>query len=96
LDSRYSTVLIFFIFRELNLGIFKGFFKLLIVAAIISIGCRLMVLLQLDGRITAPPVGIDILTATLFFIILTLAFARLVRDWRRISMEHPIGRGGRR
>lgn len=87
------TAFILLMFKELSIGIFSGFFKLLIVAATVSIVGRLLVLLQIDGRLGALPVGIDLLTATLFFIILTLAFARLMRDWRRVSLTHPMRRG---
>lgn len=87
------TALILLMFKELSIGIFSGFFKLLIVAAAVSIVGRLLVLLQIDGRLGGLPAGIDLLTATLFFIILTLAFARLVRDWRRVSLTHPMRRG---
>jgi hypothetical protein len=86
--------LVYGLSKELNLGIFRRFFKLLIIAAIVSAPGRGLVLLQLGGRMPRLPVGLDVLSAMLFFFIITLAFWQLMRDWKRISLDRPAGRGG--
>jgi high-affinity Fe2+/Pb2+ permease len=86
--------LVYGLSKELNLGIFKRFFKLLIIAAIVSAAGRGLVLLQLGGRMPRLPVGLDVLSAMLFFFIITFAFWQLMRDWKRVSLDRPAGRGG--
>ncbi len=88
------TWMVYGIARELNLGIFRRFFKLLIVAAAVSVAGRGLVLLQLSGRLTGIPQGIDIVSGLVFFIFLTAAFWALLRDWRRVSLTEPVKRGG--
>lgn len=88
------AVLVYGLSRELNLGIFRRFFKLLIIAALVSALGRGLVLLQLGGHMPRLPVGLDVLSAMLFFFIITFAFWQLLRDWRRVSLDRPAGRGG--
>ncbi|MEM4282860.1 MAG: hypothetical protein QXS96_00025 [Candidatus Caldarchaeum sp.] len=90
----FLTWMVYGIARELNLGIFRRFFKLLIAAAAVSVAGRGIVLLQLSGRISGIPQGIDLVSGLVFFIFLTAAFWVLLRDWRRISLTQPVKRGG--
>ncbi|MEM0348852.1 MAG: hypothetical protein QXD24_01535 [Candidatus Caldarchaeum sp.] len=59
-----------------------------------SVAGRGLVLLQLSGRLTGIPQGIDIVSGLVFFIFLTAAFWALLRDWRRVSLTEPVKRGG--
>ncbi|MEM4303235.1 MAG: hypothetical protein QXQ70_04990 [Candidatus Caldarchaeum sp.] len=81
--------------REFDLGIFRKFFKILIAAAIVSIAGRGLVLLQLGDRLRGLPVGVDVASGVVFFILLTAAFWQLLRDWRKVSLDRPVKRGGK-
>ncbi|MCS7110187.1 MAG: hypothetical protein NZ956_01795 [Candidatus Caldarchaeum sp.] len=87
------TVVVYGIAKELSLGIFRRFFKILIAAAFISILGRGIALMELGGRIGPLPLGIETISGLLFFILLTAAFWVLLRDWRKISLEKPVKRG---
>ncbi|MDW8083903.1 MAG: hypothetical protein RMI49_01705 [Candidatus Caldarchaeum sp.] len=87
------TVVLFGIAKELSLGIFRRFFKILIAAALVSITGRGIALMQLGGRVGPLPVGVDVLSGLLFFLLLTAAFLVLLRDWRRVTLEKPVKRG---
>lgn len=86
--------LVYGISKELSLGIFQKFFKILIAAALVSIVGRGIALMQIGGRLGPLGAGIELASGLLFFVLLTFAFWVLLRDWRKISLEKPVKRGG--
>ncbi|MEM0442949.1 MAG: hypothetical protein QXS57_07150 [Candidatus Caldarchaeum sp.] len=89
------AILVYGLLRELSLGIFRRFFKILIAAALVSIAGRGAALLNLSARVSFLPVGLETLSGLLFFVLLTAAFWQLLRDWKKLSLDRPANRVGR-
>ncbi|MEM2096048.1 MAG: hypothetical protein QXX19_02665 [Candidatus Caldarchaeum sp.] len=89
------AILVYGLLKDLSLGIFSRFFKILIAAALVSIGGRGAALLNLSSRVPFLPVSLETVSGLLFLVLLTAAFWQLLRDWRKLSLNKPLKRVGR-